>query len=282
MTHGKWTTAGLLGVMLSLTTGAIGKVQETANQDKIPSDTQKSIPSPPDTKVVQDAKSAASFASVLESAYDGERAPEAVRMLIAILRGSQMGPGEGWFGPAETRYSWKWLANRYGVDPAKGSIPRSRFRGPETWFGRLDRNKDGLITLDDLDWSDSNAYVQMSNMASRLFRKLNEHGNGRLTKQELVQFFERAAQGKDHLSSDDFRDALLAGWSAGSRPADVPSRAVLIRGLFAGEIGSMNEGPTLNNRAPDFTLETVDGKDTVQLTKLLRSKPVVLVFGSFT
>jgi hypothetical protein len=62
-------------------------------------------------------------------------------MLVAVLRGSQMGPGEGWFGPAQSRYSWKWLADRCGVDPAKGGIPRDRFRGPEAWFARLDRQR---------------------------------------------------------------------------------------------------------------------------------------------
>jgi hypothetical protein len=119
-------------------------------------------------------------------------------------------------------------------------------------------------------------------MANRLFRKLNAHADGNLTKEELLQFFDTAAQGKDHVSADDFRDALLAGMFSRGRPEDAPKPAVLIRGLFAGEIGSMNEGPKLNEPAPDFTLKTVDGKGTVQLSKLIGTKPVVLAFGSFT
>src|SRR5215470_9060657 len=91
----------------------------------------------------------------------GERPPEGVRMLIAVLRGSRMGPGEGWFGPAQSRYSWKWLADHCGVDPAKGAIPRKSFRGPEALFARLDRDKDGAITPLDLDWSERNPYLQM-------------------------------------------------------------------------------------------------------------------------
>jgi hypothetical protein len=122
----------------------------------------------------------------------------------------------------------------------------------------------------------------MSNLANRLFRKLNAQGNGRLTKEELLQFYEKAAQGKERLSADDFRDALLAGMFGVGQPIDAPKPAVLIRGLFAGEIGSMSEGPKLNEPAPDFTLKTVDGRVTVQLAKLIGSKPVVLVFGSFT
>jgi hypothetical protein len=221
-------------------------------------------------------------AAILESAYQGERPPEAVRMLAAVLRGSRMGPGEGWFGPAEIRYSWKWLAERCGVDAAKGSIPRERFRGSDAWFARLDRDKDGSITPDDFDWSERSPYVQMARLADRLFGKLNADKDGRLTKNELMQFFDKAAQGKDHLSPDDFRDALLGGLFSRPKPADIPSQAVLIRGLFAGELGSLNEGPKLNDPAPDFTLKTSDGKETIQLAKRIGPKPVVLVFGSFT
>jgi alkyl hydroperoxide reductase subunit AhpC len=119
-------------------------------------------------------------------------------------------------------------------------------------------------------------------MANRLFRKLNADGTGRLTREELLQFYAKASQGKDHVSFDDFRDALLGGMSGGFQPGDAPSPAVLIRGLFAGEIGSMYEGPKLNEPAPNFTLKTVDGKDSIQLAKLIGSKPVVLVFGNFT
>jgi thiol-disulfide isomerase/thioredoxin len=139
-----------------------------------------------------------------------------------------------------------------------------------------------VITSEELDWSDRNPYVQLSSLANRLFRKLNAQGNGRLTKDDLLHFFEQAALGKDHLSADDFREALLAGLSGSFQPGDAPKPAVLIRSFFAGELGSMHEGPRLNEPAPDFTLKTVNGKDTVQLAKLIGAKPVVLVFGNFT
>jgi hypothetical protein len=193
-----------------------------------------------------------------------------------------MGAGEGWFGPAQGRYSWKWLADRCGVDPAKGEIPRNRFPGSEVLFKRLDRDKNGIISSDDFDWSDRSPYVQMAYMVNRLFRKLNAEGNGQLTKDELLQFFEKAAQGKDHLSADDFRDALLSGMFARYQQSEMPSQAVLIRGLFSGELGSMNEGPKVNEQAPDFTLQTADGKQTIQLAKRIGAKPIILVFGSFT
>ena len=40
----------------------------------------------------------------IEKAYEGKTAPEAIRMYLAIAKGSLMGPGEGWFGPAKARY----------------------------------------------------------------------------------------------------------------------------------------------------------------------------------
>ena len=210
-----------------------------------------------DAKSTGDRKAAAAF---LEAAYQGGRPPESVRMLAALLRGGRMGPGEGWFGPAENRYSWAWLARRCNIDPTKGGITRKAFPGPEALFTRLDRDKNGTITPGDLDWSEGNPYLQTASMADRLFRELNTKANGRLTKAELLNFFESAAQGKDHLVPEDFRDALLAGMFGGSGAGDAPKPDQLIRGLFSGEIGSLNEGPKLNDLAPDFTLKTVRGQ----------------------
>jgi thiol-disulfide isomerase/thioredoxin len=235
-----------------------------------------------DRELLADPKRAAQAADWLEEAYRGARRPESVRMLIAILRGSQMGPGDGWFGPAETRFIWKWLAERHDLDPAAAALPAERFRGPPDCFRRLDRDGDGRITPGDLDWSDRNPFVQQSNLVNRLFRRLNARGDGKLTRAELDQFFQRASRGKEYLTSDDLRDALLSGAGGGFQPGDAPSTAALVRGLFAGEIGSMNEGPHVGEAAPDFTLKTADGKDTIRLGQLLGPRPVVLVFGNFT
>jgi hypothetical protein len=39
---------------------------------------------------------------------------------------------------------------------------------------------------------------------------------------------------------------------------------------------------SVGEMAPDFTLETVDHKSTIQLSSFRSQKPVVLVFGSYT
>jgi hypothetical protein len=62
----------------------------------------------------------------------------------------------------------------------------------------------------------------------------------------------------------------------------MPTRAILLRGLLAGEVGSAFEGPAVGRTAPDFSLETHDGKQRIALGDYRGKKPVVLVFGNFT
>src|SRR5437763_1670494 len=140
-----------------------------------------------------------------------EPRPEAVRMLIAILKGSQLNGTDGWFGPAESRYSWQWLAERHGIDPkAKdGTISKEKFRGSAALFEALDRDGDGKIAASDLDWSDRNPYVMQANMLTRLFRRMDASGDGKLTREELDELFKRVADGKDHFTADDFRRAMI-------------------------------------------------------------------------
>jgi hypothetical protein len=65
-------------------------------------------------------------------------------------------------------------------------------------------------------------------------------------------------------------------------PPGMPSRWVLLRGMFDGELGSMWKGPAVGEMAPDFKLPTQDGTRTISLRQFRGKKPVVLVFGSFT
>lgn len=223
------------------------------------------------------------LADWLEQSFEGSEVPEAVRMLAAISRGSQLGPGEGWFGPGQTRYTWEWLAASQG-DAAAQAIGKDQFSGSSDWFDRLDRNKDGRIAASDLDWSDRNPYVQAFYNVNRLLRNIDSKGDGRLTREDYMELFDRAAQGRDHITTSDLAEVLLAGFSssAGSPSGGGPAPDVLVRGLFRGEIGSLYPGPSVNDPAPDFSLKSHDGRATVRLSELRGSKPVVLVFGNFT
>jgi thiol-disulfide isomerase/thioredoxin len=226
-----------------------------------------------------DDAAATQTAEELEKAYPAEARPEAVKMLVDILRGSNMGPQEGWFGPARTRFTWEWLAKRHELGADAKEIPQELFKGSEAQWKVLDRDGSGTITPQDLDWSDRNPWVQQAYLVSRLFRRLNSQGDGRLKRSELDAFFDRAASGKDHLTLADVRSALLGNTGA---PGDMPSRDVLVRGFISGEVGSMHEGPRPGDAAPDFTLKSPDGSTTHQLSKLIGDRPVVLVFGNFT
>jgi thiol-disulfide isomerase/thioredoxin len=217
----------------------------------------------------------------LEKAFQGTEMPESVRMLVAIARGSQMGPGEGWFGPASARYDWKWLAAANGSEGTQ-EVTEQHFRGSKQDFARLDRNQDGRITASDLDWSDRNPYVQQFNFIIRLFRRMDRKGDGQLTREEFTALFDQAAAGRDYVTSADLAETLLAGFGSAPGPGGEPTPEMLARGLFRGEIGSLNAGPALNAAAPDFSLKTHDGQQTIRLNELRGPKPIVLVFGNFT
>jgi hypothetical protein len=235
-----------------------------------------------DPAKLTDPKEATRVAEQLEKDYPAATRPEAVKMLIAILRGDWMTGAGGWFGPAESRFDWKWLAEQHGIDPVKGGITKEKFRGSAPLFARLDRDGDGRITADDFDWSDKNPFVIQSGLATRFFRRMNPRGDGKLTKEDMEAFFNRVANGKDHITPDDLKAALLASGPGGFIPGDAPTTEILVRGLYAGELGSIHEGPRVGALAPDFALKTLDGKETVRLSKLIGTKPVVLVFGNFT
>jgi hypothetical protein len=205
---------------------------------------------------------------------------ESVQMLTAVLNGSQMGPGDGWFHPSLMRYDWKWLAERHHI-ASTGEIPADRFLGDKESFERLDRNRDGAIKADDFDWSGDSPYVRQMSQSGQWFRGIDGSSNGRLSREEWEQFFQRVAGKKDFVTPDDLRAALFPPPPKG--PAGQgPSQETLLQGLIAGELGSLAEGPALNAMAPNFRLKTHDGTRSIQLSTFRHKKPVVLIFGSFT
>jgi hypothetical protein len=207
---------------------------------------------------------------------------EGLEMVRAILDGSQMGPGEGWFHPSQSRYSWAWLAEHYDSDK-DGTITRKEFPGDDALFARLDRNHDGALTKDDFDWSDNSPFLRQFGMARSWFAMIDANSNGRISKEEWEEFFKKASKGKNHLTPDDLREALMPPPAPpGKDGGGGPSPLILFKGLLAGELGSFHEGPGIGDRAPDFRLKTHDGKQEFTLGQFRGKNPVVLVFGSFT
>jgi hypothetical protein len=207
---------------------------------------------------------------------------EFLQMWDAILAGSQMGPGDGWFKPGQVRYTWARLAARFDKN-TDGRITREELGRPEL-FAALDRDGDGAITPADLDWSDDSPYMRQLNLAQQVLRRGDRNGDRKLTKEEWARLFDQVAKGADYLDAEAVRRMLFPpppprppkGVSMG------PPKEVLVLGLLSGELGSAAEGPKLEAPAPDFTLKSPDGQRSVTLSEYRGKKPVVLIFGSFT
>lgn len=203
---------------------------------------------------------------------------EIVELVAALARGDGLQPGKGWFKGSQARLDWQWLADRFDTD-RDGVVRPSELPVAEDFFSRLDRDRNGAIKADDFDWSDSSPFVREMAQARIVFRRADASSNGRVTRQEWQEFFERAAAGKEYITPDDLRAALFPP----SPPTadEGPSPLVLFKGFLTGELGSVLEGPGIGDYAPQFALHTYDGKESYALAQFL-GRPVVLVFGSFT
>jgi hypothetical protein len=222
--------------------------------------------------------------NVLRHSLRAQKPPEIIEMIQAIVKGSQMGPGDGWFHPGQSRFGWEWLAARHGIEP-RGIIERSKFHGPPDLFQRLDRNRDGVLDATDFDWSERSPYLRQAGLASMWYSMIDTNSNGRISREEWEAYFTKLAKGKDYLTPEDLREALTPPSpprSATPPRSAGPSPAVLLKGLFHGELGSFFEGPNPGDFAPGFTLKTQDGKKQVSLAQYRGHKPVVLIFGNFT
>jgi Iodothyronine deiodinase/EF hand len=209
--------------------------------------------------------------------------PEWGAMLIDILRGSQLGPGEGWFkkAVAQTRFDWNSMRKRLDRDH-DGRIDRGEFNASDADFARLDRDRDGALGERDFDFS---AHALTPSPGAMAFYMADRDGNGKVTHEELDAFFKAAdSGGTGFLSLGDLQEALTppSRGRSSSGGSQGPSRLTLVKGLFRQEIGSLQPGPALGTPAPDFTLKTVGGEQEITLSKLVGPKPVVLVFGNFT
>jgi len=207
--------------------------------------------------------------------------PEWLAMLVDILGGSQLGPGDGWFRKAVARSRHDWDATRARLDrDGDGAVSRKEFPGDDADFSRLDRDHDGSLGAPDFDFS---AHALAPSPGMMVYGRADRDGDGKVTREELDAFFKAAdTDGRGFLSLGDLQAALNPPARRGPSRSAGPSRRTLIRGLFRQEIGSLKPGPDLGEAAPDFTLRTADGRERVTLSGRVGPKPVVLIFGNFT
>lgn len=209
---------------------------------------------------------------------------EFMQMLSAVWSGSMMGPGDGWFHPSQTRYGWVWLAYHCDKD-ANGKITRAEFTGPAHYFKKLDRDGNGVVTAADLDWFGKSGPAPKpgagTSPVTSILSKIDRDGDGKISADEWQTAFKFLAATKDHLGPQDLAK-MFAPPSTPPKGGGGPSKEILIKGLFSGELGSMFEGPKVGDAAPNFSLRTQDGKQTLSLEQYQGHRPVVLIFGSFT
>ncbi len=218
-------------------------------------------------------------ARALDALWPGH--PEAIDMLADILiKGEEMGGADGWFRKAPSRTRFDWGATRAALDrDGDGSVTRAEFGGPDADFARLDRDRDGRLSAADFDFS---ARPSGPPAGSILLVRADRDGDGRLTRDELDRFFrDNDREGLGFLSLADLQEALSTAPGPGAS-SSIPTRSVLLKSFFRGELGAWPPGPPLDAPAPDFTLKAAEGGEAVSLSKLVGPKPIVLVFGNFT
>ena len=209
---------------------------------------------------------------------------EARRMYEAILAGSTLGPGEGWFGDSTgaTRFTWESVKSQYDAN-GDGQIGPFEFPGEAEDFLRLDRDRSGSIEESDLQFPE---HALQRTPGMMIFMMADRDANGRLTREEFASLFDQFDNERwGFLSFDDMKTKFAppSQRSSGPQPTNSgePSRDVLLRGLYAQEIGSKLPGPMVGEEAPRFSLKTLDDQ-TIDLGQRIGVKPIVLVFGNFT
>ncbi|MHB8865755.1 MAG: deiodinase family protein [Pirellulaceae bacterium] len=203
---------------------------------------------------------------------------EARVMLDDIVRGRRLGPDDGWFrvAHAQSRFDWASVAARYDRD-ANGTIERVEFPGGNDDFERLDRNRDALLTTEDLSWKE---HALAKSPGAILFRLADQDGNGKVTPEEFAQLFRQLdTDSAGFVSLDEVREQLQV--PSDTKQDSRPDRSTLILGLARQEVGSLQPGPALDEKAPDFTLTSLEGT-RVTLSSEIGQQPVVLIFGNFT
>lgn len=219
-------------------------------------------------------------------ATDWKDRPEWTDMLIVLLKGVDMRPGQGWFKPSENKYGWSWLSARLDTS-ADGivSITELPANAPykDLIFSRLDRNNDGQLQLADFDHFSRQQSTPPQMMSQFLTSILDKDSNGRITPEELNNFLAKADKDQTgFITSEDLFGQFSRAFADQGRGGDgMPGPETMLSMFFNGELGVWEKGPEIGEEAPDFTLPTHDGSQTFTLSKS-RGRPVVLIFGSFT
>jgi hypothetical protein len=219
-------------------------------------------------------------------AADWKDRPEWAEMFIAMLKRDPINLGVGWFQPGVPKYDWKWLSEKFDANKdgvvSKEELPKD---GPysDLLHSRLDRDGDGDLRPADFDFFSRQQPTTPQMLSRFLSAVLDADSNGRITPEELQNWLKGADKEQTgFLTADDLlADFNRAMADLNSGGDDMPGPDKMLTMFFRGELGVWGAGPKQGEDAPDFTLPSHDGKQTITLSKS-RGKPVILIFGSFT
>lgn len=203
-------------------------------------------------------------------------------MFEDILDGSRLSSDDGWFplAKSQSRFSWSSILQRFDGN-ADERITADEFLGSQKDFSRLDRNSDDVLTESDLKWPD---HALAWSPGTMFFYALDQDGNGKVTEEECVTWFSEMTQERDDfVTLDDLRAAFPAPVDSLKEAGPKhPTRETLLLAFERQELGSHQAGPEVDEVAPNFTLKTSDGTQTITLWDRVGHKPIVLIFGNFT
>ncbi|MDX1966277.1 MAG: deiodinase family protein [Planctomycetaceae bacterium] len=179
----------------------------------------------------------------------------------------------------QSRYGWEWLAQQQDKN-GDAKVTREEFSGSPEHYRRLDLTWDGQLTADDFDWSTDGPLTRRKETAFALFKPIDTSSNGRISAEEWQAVFVREAGEKGYLDDADLERLVFLPRvvkTQRERKGRFQHRELL---LDYGE--EVRRVPAVDELAPDFTLSSSDGRQSVQLSSFRGEKPVVLIFGCLT
>lgn len=204
---------------------------------------------------------------------------------------------------------WSYLLATYDKNH-DGKIDASEYTRGADSFARLDRDHDGVITRADFDvqlvlppglanpilvvkaFGEPDAGSVDVPTALAGFDRVDKNGDGRIDREEFEAAVGSAMQGIDRFATllaglDSDHDGLvskpeLVAWM-GRRDTDGDGKISLRERARPGKPPREGAIPVAQREvAPDFVARSLADRTPVTLSKLVKQKPLVLIFGSFT
>ncbi|MEW6160585.1 MAG: EF-hand domain-containing protein [Verrucomicrobiota bacterium] len=144
-----------------------------------------------------------------------------------------------------------------------GRVSRQEFPGLPAMFDRMDANRDGFLSEEEVSKFRGPGASGNRPEAGRpgpgfpgLMQRLDQDQDGKISENEWTQFFKNADANRDRVLDQD-------EWQSGMR-----------------EGGGKDSAPAVGSKAPKVKAKTLRGDRTVNLAKPKRM--TVLIFGSYT